>query len=82
MKNNPENLKKGSKIVDSYYSRSDYQECWGVGIVTKIMKTKVHVSFPDAIREHNKEAVYGMSTFKNFTEKVDFRKTEHKKLYR
>ena len=80
--NDPKLAKVGMKVVDTYYSRSDYSDCWGIGIIRKVLKTRIHIEFPHATRDFDKNVkVYDLTHYRNFTKHYDQRKKEFKNGY-
>lgn len=64
-------LKIGMKIVDTWYSKKDHKDYWGIGTVQKILKNRVIVNFS------NKGIIkYDYMHIRNFTKKFDLRKKE------
>ena len=66
-------LKVGNKLIDRWYSRSDYRSSWGIGVIKKITKNRVHVLFKDTLDSSYKNAVYDYAHIKEFTLKYDKR---------
>jgi len=81
MNKKPESLEKGNRIVDIYYSRSEYLDSWGIGLVQEVKKTIVIVSFPNAVKEKDRIQTYDYTHIRNFTKKVDLRNTKDKQIY-
>lgn len=78
--NNPKEAKVGQKIVDTWYSRSERGDSWGIGIITKVLKTRIHIKYNNANLEKDKRVrVYDLVHYRNFTKIYDRRKKEFKK---
>lgn len=78
----PKQAKVGDKIIDTYYSNIDRIDSWGIGQITKVLKTRIHIHFPNAKNEFDREIkIYDLTHFRNFTKKYDKRKKEFKNNY-
>lgn len=64
-------LKIGMRIVDTWYSKKDHKDYWGIGTVQEILKNRVVVDFS------NKGIVkYDNMHIRNFTKKFDSRRKD------
>ena len=58
------------KVVDTWYSNPHKPNCWGVGIIKKVLKTRVHIKFENV----DEVMVFDKAHFNQFIK----RKKDHK----
>lgn len=80
MLNKIDDVKINSKIVDTWYSRVDFEKNWGIGIVQEIKNNKIKVLFSNSLDSKNKIIIYDRSHFELFTRKVDRRLSKWKEV--